>query len=56
MVQLKPNGGIMKSIIPADLTFSEVGHLPIVKAFAKKIKLVETLDTMVRNYRQVLAF
>lgn len=39
----------MKSIIPADLTFSEVGHLPIVKAFAQKIKLVETFDTMVNS-------
>ena len=55
MVQLKPNGGIMKSIIPADLTFSKVGHLPIVKAFAKKIKLVETLDTMVNNQMELSA-
>ena len=44
---LKPNGGIMKSIIPADLTFLEVGHLPIVKAFTQKIKLVETFNAMV---------
>jgi transposase len=37
----------MKKLLPENLTFSEVGHLPIVKDFAKKIKLVETLDTMV---------
>ena len=45
----------MKSIIPADLTFSEVGHLPIVKAFAKKIKLVQTLDTMVNSQMELSA-
>ena len=39
--------GKMKKLIPEDLTFSEVGHLPIIKEFAKKIKLVETLDTIV---------
>jgi transposase len=37
----------MKKLLPENLTFSEVGHLPIVKDFAKKIKLVETLDNMV---------
>jgi transposase len=55
MVQFKPNGGIMKSILPADLTFSEVGHLPIVKAFAKKIKLVQTLDAMVNSQMELSA-
>jgi len=45
----------MKSIIPADLTFSEVGHLPIVKAFAQKIKLVETLDAMVNSQMDLSA-
>jgi transposase len=45
----------MKSIIPAGLTFSEVGHLPIIKAFAKKIKLVETLDTMVNSQMELSA-
>ena len=55
MVKLKPNGGIMKSIIPADLTFSEVGHLPIVKAFAQKIKLVETFDAMVNSQMDLSA-
>jgi hypothetical protein len=43
----------MKSIIPADLTFCEVGHLPIIKAFAQKIKLVETLDTMVGSQMEL---
>jgi hypothetical protein len=37
----------MKELIPEDLTFSEIGHLPIIKEFAKKIRLVETFDTMV---------
>ena len=37
----------MKELIPENLTFSEVGHLPIIKEFGKKIKLVETLDAMV---------
>ena len=37
----------MTKLVPENLTFSEVGHLPIVKEFAKKIKLVETLDTLV---------
>ena len=43
----------MAKLIPADLTFSEVGHLPIVKDFAKKIKLVETLDTMVDSQMEL---
>jgi hypothetical protein len=37
----------MENLVPEHLTFSEVGHLPIIIDFAKKIKLVETLDTMV---------
>ena len=37
----------MAELISANLSFSEVGHLPIVKAFAKKIKLAETLDSLV---------
>ena len=37
----------MENLVPEHLTFSEVGHLPIIKDFAKNIKLVETLDTMV---------
>jgi len=37
----------MENLVPENLTFSEVGHLPIIKDFAKKIQLVETLDAMV---------
>ena len=37
----------MTKLLPKNLTFSEVGHMPIIKDFAKKIGLVETLDTMV---------
>lgn len=37
----------MTKLLPENLTFSEVGHLPIVKEFTKKIKLVETLDAMI---------
>ena len=37
----------MEKLVPENLTFSEVGHLPIIKDFAKKIQLVETLDAMV---------
>ena len=37
----------MEKLVPEHLTFSEVGHLPIIKGFAKKIELVETLDAMV---------
>jgi transposase len=37
----------MENLVPENLTFSEVGHLPIIKDFAKKIGLVETLDAMV---------
>ena len=43
----------MAKLIPADLTFSEVRHLPIIKEFAKKIKLVETLDTMVDSQMEL---
>jgi hypothetical protein len=31
----------MTKLIPENLTFSVVGHLPIVKDFAKKGKLIE---------------
>ena len=37
----------MTKLLPENLTFSEVGHLPIVRDFAKKINLIETVDTMV---------
>ncbi len=41
------------TIVPGDLTFSEVGYLPIIKEFAKKIKLVETLDAMVESQMEL---
>jgi transposase len=40
-------------LVPENLTFSEVGHLPIVKDFAKKIRLVETLDAMVDSQMEI---
>jgi transposase len=43
----------MIKLVPEHLTFSEVGHLPIVKDFAKKIKLVETLDTLVDSQMEL---
>lgn len=46
-VQSEHREGKMTKLVPENLTFSEVGHLPIVKDFAKKIKLVETLDALV---------
>ena len=45
--------GKMTKLVPDNLTFSEVGHLPIVKDFAKKIKLVETLDTLVDSQMEL---
>ena len=39
----------MEKLASENLMFSEVGHLPIIKDFAKKIALVETLDAMVDN-------
>ena len=41
------------NLVPENLTFSEVGHLPIVKEFAKKIKLTETLETMVDSQMEI---
>jgi transposase len=49
LIQSERREGKMKELIPEDLTFSEVGHLPIIKEFTKKIKLVETMDTMVKS-------
>jgi len=40
-------------LVPENLTFSEVGHLPIIKDFAKKIRLVETLDAMVDSQMEI---
>lgn len=38
-----------------ELTITDVSHLPIVKAYAKKIRLVETIDAMVPSQMQVSA-
>ena len=43
----------MAKLIPENLTISEVGHLPIIKDFAKKIRLVETLDSMVDSQMEL---
>lgn len=36
-----------------ELTITDVGHLPIVKDYAKKIRLVDTIDAMVSNQMQI---
>jgi transposase len=43
----------MKSLIPKDLEFTEVKHLPVVKHFARKLKLVDTFDTMVNSQMEL---
>ena len=43
----------MKKLIPDNLTFSEVGHLPIIKHFARQINLVDTINTMVNSQMQL---
>ncbi len=43
----------MDQILPDNLTFCEVGHLPIVKQFANQINLVETVNTMVDSQMQL---
>ena len=43
----------MKQLIPENLTFTDVGHLPIVKEFAKRINLVDTINTMVDSQMQL---
>ena len=43
----------MAKLLPENLTISEVGHLPIIKDFAKKIRLVETLDSMVDSQMEL---
>jgi transposase len=48
-VQYELREGNMENLVPDNLTFSEVGHLPIIKDFAKKIRLVETMDAMVES-------
>ena len=41
--------GTMESLLPEGLSYCDVRYLPIVKHFAKKINLVDTLDTMVSS-------
>ena len=36
-----------------ELTITDVGHLPIVKHYAKQINIVETIDVIVQNEMQV---
>jgi transposase len=43
----------MEQILPDNLTFSQVGHLPVVKQFAKHINLVDTINTMVNSQMQL---
>ena len=43
----------MQQLIPDNLTFTEVGHLPIIKQFAKEINLVDTINTMVKSQMQL---
>lgn len=45
--------GRMKQPIPDNLTYSDVGYLPIVKQFAKQINLVDTINTMVARQMQM---
>lgn len=46
-------GGVMQQLIPDNLSFTEVGHLPIIKQFAKEINLVDTINTMVKSQMQL---
>ena len=39
----------MDKLIPDDLTYTEVGHLPIIKQFAKEIQLIDTVNSMVQS-------
>ena len=43
----------MKQLIPDNLTYTDVGHLPIVKQFAKQINLIDTINTMVNSQMQL---
>ncbi len=45
--------GVMQQFIPDNLSFTEVGHLPIIKQFAKEINLVDTINTMVKSQMQL---
>jgi len=39
----------MPEFIPEDLDITQVNHLPIIKAYAEKIQLVETIDALFGN-------
>jgi len=43
----------MEQLIPDNLTFTDVAYLPIVKQFAKRINLVDTINTMVASQMQL---
>ena len=43
----------MEQLILDNLTFTDVGHLPIVKEFAKRLNLVDTINTMVASQMQL---
>jgi transposase len=43
----------MEQLIPNNLTYTDVGHLPIIKQFAKEINLVDTINTMVKSQMQL---
>lgn len=52
-VNLQHREGTMSVVIPEDLTFSEVGHLPIIKHYAQQLHLIETFDTMVNSQMEL---
>jgi transposase len=43
----------MESLLPEGLSYSDVKYLPIIKHFAQKINLVDTLDTMVNSQMEL---
>jgi hypothetical protein len=43
----------MQQLIPDNLTYTDVGDLPIIKHFAKQINLVDTINTMVKSQMQL---
>jgi hypothetical protein len=43
----------MEQLIPDTLTFTDVGHLPIVEEFSKCLNLVNTINTMVASQMQL---
>jgi len=52
-VQPARSEGIMESLLPEGLSFTDVRHLPIVKHFAQKINLVDTFDSMVSSQMEL---